>query len=91
VPDLNRAAPVTQTAQPRPSEALCRLRQHEISLNEYLDICVEKALSHLVGNASPDRLQFIRALLREQLMTDPVLIEYVRQATGSDPQGASGS
>jgi hypothetical protein len=67
------------------------LRQHEISLNEYLDICVEKALSHLVGHASPERLQFIRALLREQLMTDPVLIEYVQQTTGSDPQESLGS
>ncbi len=91
MPDFSRAdAPATEAPQPPPSEALGKLRRGEMSLQEYLDICVEQAVSHLVNNAHPDRLQFVRQLLRDLLISDPVLNEYVREATASDLSAASG-
>ncbi len=72
------------------SDALRRLRRREISLDEYLDICVEGAVRHLVEVASPEKLDAVKAMLRNRLATDAVLVEYVRQATGLDSRTASG-
>lgn len=56
----------------------------EISLDQYLDRRLEQALEHLTGRMSPEQLDFVRDTLREQLRTDPVLVEMIRRATGQD-------
>jgi hypothetical protein len=70
------------------SPDLSALDRGEISLDQYLDRRVEQALDHLAGKVSPDQLDFVRATLREQLQTDPVLVEMIRRATGQDVSGA---
>jgi hypothetical protein len=76
-----KAAP-TQAAAAEPLE---RLRSGEISVSQYLDIKVEQATSHLDKRVSAEQLSFIRASLREQLATDPMLVELVQSATGALP------
>ena len=67
----------------RVSAALSSLQRGELSLDQYLDGRVSEATSHLAGKLSPDQLDFVRQSLREQLATDPVLVELVQRTTGA--------
>jgi hypothetical protein len=67
------------------SEALQRLEHNQITLDEYLDMRVHGAVEHLEGKLSVEQLEFVKETLREQLRSDPVLIELVRRATGTLP------
>jgi hypothetical protein len=66
------------------TDALGRLQRGEIGIEEYLDVQVEAATSHL-GPLPPEQLDFVRQTLREQLRSDPVLTELTRRATGTNP------
>ena len=79
-------AAIGENSQSEVSEALAQLRRGELSLDAYLDHCVEEATSHLVGAVSPSRLQFVRQLMRDELMSDPGLVELVRETTVRNPQ-----
>jgi hypothetical protein len=68
----------------RESDALSRLERGEIGLEEYLDLRVSDAVSHLQNRLSADQLDFVKESLRAELQTDPVLIELVRRATGAN-------
>lgn len=70
------------------SEALARLERGEMKLDAYLEARVGDAVRHLEGKLPPAELDFVRGALREQLETDPVLIELVRRATGATPSDA---
>jgi hypothetical protein len=67
------------------SEALQAVKRGELGLEQYLDQRVTEAVRHLEARLSPDELGFVKQTLREQLSTDPVLMELVRRATGSLP------
>lgn len=67
------------------SDAQRRLKAGEITLDEYLDYCTEQALERFRGKLSAEQLETLRETLRRQLMVDPVLVELVRQATGTEP------
>jgi hypothetical protein len=69
----------------RVSAALASLQRGELSLDQYLDGRVSEATQHLAGKISPDQLEFVKQSLREQLATDPVLVELVQRTTGSAP------
>lgn len=69
------------------SQGLEQLERGEISLEEYLDQRAEQAVIHLVERLSSAELDFVRQSLREQLRTDPVLVELVKRATGADSTG----
>ena len=74
------------TAVETPAHApLDQPRSGAISVSQYLDIKVNEATSHLDQRVSGEQLSFIRDSLREQLSTDPVLVELVRAATGAAP------
>jgi hypothetical protein len=45
----------------------------KISVEEFMDMSVDRALSHLVGQISEDRLGLMREVLRSQLEQDPHL------------------
>jgi hypothetical protein len=60
-----------------------------MSLDEYLDERTERALDHVRGKVDDEMLETIRVTLREQLRSDPVLIELVRKATGQSPESLS--
>jgi hypothetical protein len=78
---VNRAEPVDATAE----TSLDRLRAGKISVSEYLDLQVQQATAHLDGRLSTEQLSFIRESLREQLSTDPVLVDLVKSTTGALP------
>jgi len=65
------------------SASLESLQRGELSLDQYLDGRVADATNHLVGKLSPDQLDFVKQSLREQMGTDPVLVELVQRTTGS--------
>jgi hypothetical protein len=65
------------------SDALQRLESGEMSLEAYLDTRVSDAVSHLDGKLPADQLEFVRQTLRQQLETDPVLVQLVRRATSA--------
>ncbi|MEI9937176.1 MAG: hypothetical protein WDO69_08110 [Pseudomonadota bacterium] len=67
------------------SAALSSLQRGELSLDQYLDGRVSDATSHLVGKLSPDQLEFVKQSLRDQMATDPVLVELVQRTTGRAP------
>jgi hypothetical protein len=73
------------TAGGKVSAALAKLQRGELSLDQYLDGRVDDAVSHLVGKLSPDQLEFVKQSLRDQIATDPVLVELVHRTTGSVP------
>lgn len=45
----------------------------KISVDEFMDMSVDRALSHLEGQVSEDRLSLMREVLRTQLEQDPHL------------------
>jgi hypothetical protein len=75
---------VSAPSAARESDALSRLERGEIGLDEYLDLRVSDAVSHLQNKLSAEQLDFVKESLRAELKTDPVLIELVRRATGSN-------
>lgn len=76
------ALPATK---PIPDDALQRLQSGELTLDEYLDIRVEKALAHVKGRMSEERYQMLRDVMREHIRTDPVCAEMARRVTGQTP------
>jgi hypothetical protein len=46
---------------------------------------VADATAHLEGKLAAEQLEFVKRSLRQQLSTDPVLVELIRRATGSAP------
>lgn len=75
-----RAAEVKPTA----TTPLERLRAGEIDVKGYVDAKVQEATAHL-GPMPPDKLEQIRAALRDRIGSDPMLVDLVRQATGHVP------
>ncbi len=80
---LDASAP--SAASGKVSEALSSLQRGELTLGQYLAGRVSDATRHLVGKLSPDQLEFVKQSLRDQMATDPVLIELVQRTTGSVP------
>ncbi len=82
---------VGQSAAAAPSSSvsgsaeLSSLQRGELSLDQYLDSRVSAATQHLSGKISPDQLEFVKQSLREQMATDPVLVELVQRTTGAAP------
>jgi hypothetical protein len=76
----------SSTASPvEGNDALGRLQRGELGLDDYLDVRSAEAVRHLEGKLPPEQLQFVQQTLREQLASDPVLVELVRRATGKLP------
>ncbi len=76
---------VDRSAAAGAPSALDRLRSGELSLDGYLDAQVSGATAHLEGALPAEQLEFIRGSLRDQLVSDPALVDLVRAATGSVP------
>lgn len=68
------------------AELLEQVQRGEVQLDAYLDVRVQDAVGHLEGKLSPEQLEFVKEELREQLRSDPVLMELVRRATGQSPE-----
>jgi hypothetical protein len=81
-PSVKPGAALVRSVARSPSESLQRLKRGEISIDDYLDERTEKALDHVRGKVPSEVLATVRSTLREQIRTDPVLVELVRRATG---------
>jgi hypothetical protein len=71
----------TALASASGSDALGRLKSGELTADEYLEQRVGDAVSHLSQKLSAEQIEFVKDTLREQLKTDPVLVELVRRTT----------
>ena len=67
-----------------PSALFERLARGELDVDGYLDARVDEAIASLVGKLPAERIAWLRGMLREQLVADPVLSERVRQVTGRE-------
>lgn len=66
------------------SSLLAQVQSGQITRDQYLDFRVDEAVKHIAGQLPPEKLDVIRATLRDQLSTDPLLIAMARRAVG-DP------
>jgi hypothetical protein len=66
---------------PRGSDALQQLRRGELTLDDYLDFRADEAVKDLALVLPKHRVDVIRAAMREQLATDPVLLRMVSHLT----------
>jgi hypothetical protein len=82
---VREAFQVERTEKVAATDALGRLERGEISVDQYLDAKVGQAVEHLEGRLGSEQMEFVKSALREQLRTDPVLVELVRRSTGSLP------
>ena len=55
------------------------LKSGKISLDEYIEMSVDRALAHLQGQISADRLSTMRDILKRELEEDPNLSALVAQ------------
>ena len=65
--------------------SLDQVRSGAISVSQYLDLKVNEATAHISDRLSAEQVSFIRQSLREQLATDPALVDLVKAATGQLP------
>jgi hypothetical protein len=84
-------APSSTDVEEQPSEALARVRRGELSLDAYLETLVERALAHVKGRVSEERLGIVREVVRDSLREAPEFQEAIRLLTGQTPQDPSGS
>jgi hypothetical protein len=80
---------VGEAAAPASASDLSRLERGEIGLEQYLEARVADATRHLDGRVSAEQLDFVKRTLREELSSDPVLMELVRRATGKTPESSA--
>ena len=76
------AGQVDPTSGPTP---LQKLRAGEVDVNGYIDLKVDEATKHLDG-LSPHEIDEIKKVLRDQMATDPGLVDLARTATGQIPK-----
>lgn len=71
------------------SEALEKLKRGELTVEQYIEDRVEKALGAIPIPLSAEQQESVRETLRFQVATDPVLAEYARMtATPSSVETA---
>jgi hypothetical protein len=78
-------AQVEATRGVEATSPLARLRAGEIDVEGYLDSKVDEATKALHGLPAED-LADIKSVLRDQLASDPGLVDLVRSATGQVPK-----
>jgi hypothetical protein len=73
-------AAAARTGGQEVSDELSQVQRGSLSLDAYLDAQVERAVAHLQGQVSSERMALIKGVLRDQLATSPALAELLRQA-----------
>jgi hypothetical protein len=76
------AAPVDATKAASP---LAQLKSGAIDVERYLDLKVDAATASLEGMPATE-LAEVKKMLRDQLASDPVLVDMVKSATGTVPK-----
>lgn len=78
------ARPASEVGAVDASSPLARLRAGEIDVNGYVDLKVTEATKGLEAMPASD-LADIKQLLRDQIATDPGLLDLAKTATGATP------
>lgn len=78
----SRPAPNTQHPQAARSADLLALERGEIDRATYLERCVEVALRSLADRLTPEDLELVREVVREQVATDPVILGTIEGVVG---------
>ncbi len=60
------------------------LMSGKISVDEYMDMTVDRTLAHLRGHISPARFEMMREVLRTELEQDPHLASLVQRVAAGD-------
>lgn len=81
VDPTRRAGAVEEAAATTP---LARLRAGAIDVHAYIDLKVDEATAGLEGLSTAE-LDDIKHTLRDQMRSDPDLVDLVRAATGATP------
>ena len=83
-----RPDPTKRAEAPAPVEStpLARLRAGEVDMNGYLDLKVDEATKSLPEGLATHEIDEIKKVLRDQMATDPGLVDLVRTATGQIPK-----
>ncbi len=81
---VERGAKADGAAPVDAASPLGRLQAGEIDVNGYVDLKVDEATRGLEG-LSPTELGDIKQVLKDQLVSDPGLVDLVRNATGHVP------
>jgi hypothetical protein len=84
-PDATFQVGKTAASEATAPASLDQVRSGSISVSQYLDLKVNEATSHLEGRLSGEQLSFVKTSLREQLASDPALVDLVQSATGQLP------
>ncbi len=80
------SAPIAAPQTAAGSEALQRFHRGELTLDQYLDMVVERNVQHIAPLVSAARLTTIKELMRDALRTSPDLIQVVKDVTGLEPE-----
>jgi hypothetical protein len=70
---------VAAAAGPQLSEELQRVHDGKLSVDAYLELQVDRAVSHLESKVSTRRLELIKGVMREQISSSPALVELLRR------------
>jgi hypothetical protein len=76
------AGATTTTGESLP-ESLRRLRLGQVTVAEYLDIKVDQAMARVQGLIPADDFRHLRAIIRERVGTDPVLVALVQRLSSA--------
>ncbi len=66
------------------SEALQKLKRGELSVEEYLEAKVDRAVARLGALVTPEERRLLREVVWEHCLIDPAIGEYLRRLTGGD-------
>lgn len=79
------AAPVDAASMTSAVSPLAQLKSGAIDVEQYLDLKVDAATKSLEGMPAAE-LDQIKKMLRDQLASDPMLVDMVKAATGTVPK-----
>jgi len=68
------------------SASTARFERGELTVDQYLEALVTDAVALVGSKLSLERVEWLRGMLRDALVSDPVVRERVRQATGRELQ-----
>jgi len=85
----NPSGAAAKRAAPAGSEALEKLKRGELTVEQYIEDRVERALGAVPLPLTAEQHETIRETLRFQVATDPVLAQYAQLATIQASKGTA--
>jgi len=77
-----RTGAVLRAVGPQVSAALERVHQGELSVEQYIEDRLDKAMAHVDPRLPAEQRARAREVLREHIATDPLLSKQLAQLTG---------